>query len=66
MIVLHKLTHEREAFHLNPDLILTVEPRPDTVIALTTGTKLTVAESPDEVAGAVRAYRVSVLAEALH
>lgn len=65
MIVLHKLSHEREAFHLNPDLILTVEPRPDTVISLTTHTKFVVSETPDEVAEAVRRYRVGVFAEAL-
>lgn len=65
MIVLHKLSHEREAFHLNPDLILTIEPRPDTVISLTTHTKFVVSETPEEVAAAVRRYRVSIFAEAL-
>ena len=50
MIALHRLGHRDEPFLLNPDLIATVEAHPDTVITLTTGTKLIVAEAPDEVA----------------
>lgn len=61
MIVLHRLAHEAEPFHLNPDLILTVEATPDTVIALTTGARIVVAESPERVAEAVRVWRSSVL-----
>ncbi|HXA54426.1 MAG TPA: flagellar FlbD family protein, partial [Solirubrobacteraceae bacterium] len=38
---------------------------PDTVVTLATTAKVVVAESPDEVADAVRAWRVDVLSEAM-
>ena len=66
MISLHRLGHQAEEFHLNPDLIVTVEANPDTVITLTTGTKVVVAESPDRVVAEIRAYRVDVLSGALN
>ncbi len=65
MIVLHRLGHDAEPFHLNPDLILTVEATPDTVITLTSGVKIVVGETPDEVAGEVHAWRAEILREAL-
>ena len=61
MIRLHKLGHSPQPFHLNPDLVLTVEAHPDTVVTLTTGTRYLVTESPAEVADAVRTWRASVL-----
>jgi flagellar protein FlbD len=61
MIRLHKLGHSPQPFHLNPDLVLTVEANPDTVVTLTTGTRYLVMESPAEVADAVRSWRASVL-----
>jgi flagellar protein FlbD len=61
MIRLHKLGRTPQPFHLNPDLVLTVEAHPDTVVTLTTGSRLVVTESPEEVADAVRAWRASVL-----
>ena len=61
MIRLHKLGRDPQPFHLNPDLILTVEAHPDTVVTLTTGSRLVVTETPDEVAQAVRTWRASVL-----
>lgn len=64
MIRLRRLGGSEE-FDLNPDLILTVESTPDTVVTLTTGTKLVVAESPDSVTAAVREWRVGVLERAL-
>jgi flagellar protein FlbD len=36
-------------YFLNPDMILTLEATPDTVITLTTGEKLMVRESPQEI-----------------
>lgn len=66
MITLHKLSHGHEPLLLNPDLIQVVESRPDTHVVLTTGTHLTVSESPEEVMDAVREYRVRILSEALH
>jgi flagellar protein FlbD len=45
-----KLTHlDGEAFLLNAELIEYVEARPDTFITLTTGTRMVVRESMDEV-----------------
>ena len=66
MISLHRLGHQAEEFHLNPDLIVTVEANPDTVITLTTGTKVVVAESPQRVVEEIRGYRVDVLSGALN
>ena len=65
MITLHRLGHAAEPFHLNPDLIVTVEANPDTVVTLTTGTKIVVAEPPERVVGQIRDFRVDVLAGAL-
>jgi uncharacterized protein YlzI (FlbEa/FlbD family) len=64
MIRLRRLGGSEE-FDLNPDLVLTVESTPDTVVTQTTGTKLVVDESPDAVTAAVREWRVGVLERAL-
>ncbi len=61
MIRLHKLGRTPQPFHLNPDLVLTVEANPDTVVTLTTGSRLVVTETPEEVTDAVRSWRASVL-----
>ena len=60
MIQLHRLGRDVAPFHLNPDLIMTVEANPDTVVHLTTGTNLVVCERPDEVVAAVRGWRRSL------
>jgi uncharacterized protein YlzI (FlbEa/FlbD family) len=65
MITLNRLGHSDEPFQLNPDMIVTVESTPDTVIALATGAKVVVAETPEEVAAAVYAYRAEVMGAAL-
>jgi flagellar protein FlbD len=65
MIALHRLGHSEESFHLNPDLIVTVEGHPDTVVTLTTGTRLLVTETPEDVAALVRDWRTSVLSGAV-
>lgn len=65
MILVHKLGHDSERFYLAPDLIVTVEANPDTVITLTTGAKVLVVESPQEIVELVRASRVGVLVDAL-
>ncbi len=65
MIVLHRLGHTLEPFHLNPDLIVTVEAHPDTVVTLATGAKVVVDETPERVADEVSAYRERILANAL-
>jgi flagellar protein FlbD len=61
MIRLHRLGHPDEPFHLNPDLISLVEAHPDTVVTLTTGSRLVVAEAPDTVVDLIRAWRGSIL-----
>lgn len=66
MIRLHRLGHQAEEFHLNPDLIVTVEANPDTVVTLTTGTKIVVAETPERVTDEIRRYRVEVLSGAIN
>ena len=65
MIRLHRLGSSYEPFHVNPDLIATIDGHPDAVVTLTNGTKIVVAESSDEVVAAVRRWRIDVMAEAL-
>lgn len=65
MITLHKLGHGTECFSLNPDLIVSIESTPDTVITLATTSKVLVAERPEEIAEAVRSWRAAVIASAL-
>jgi flagellar protein FlbD len=64
MITLNRLGHSDEPFQLNVDMIVTIESTPDTVITLATGAKVVVAETPEQVAQAVRDYRVDVMSEA--
>ena len=54
MIELTKLNGKE--FSVNPDLIEIVESTPDTVITLTTGRKLIVKESRQEVKNLVKSY----------
>ena len=61
MIELHRLGRDRTPFHLNPDLVVTIEAHPDTVVHLTTGANLVVTETPDEVVGLVRSWRRSLV-----
>jgi flagellar protein FlbD len=65
MVEVSRLGAHGDPVWLNPDLIATMEAHPDTVIVLTTGTKVVVAESVDEVIARVRAWRVSVARGAL-
>ena len=64
MIRLHRLGHPDEVFHLNPDLIISIESTPDTVVSLTTHSKLIVSERPDEVVALVREWRAGILEQA--
>ena len=61
MITLHRLGHAVDTFQINPDAITTIEATPDTVITLANNHKIVVAESPDEVAKAIRVWRASIL-----
>jgi uncharacterized protein YlzI (FlbEa/FlbD family) len=64
VIRLHRLGKPEETFFLNPDLVLAVESTPDTLLTLTTHTKLLVAESPEQVVEAIREWRSSILSHA--
>jgi flagellar protein FlbD len=65
MIELHKLSTHREPFQLNCDLIERVDASPDCHVTLTTGQRIPVCESVDEVIAKIRAWRVDILARAL-
>jgi flagellar protein FlbD len=64
VIVLHRLGHQAEPFYLSPEMIVTVEANPDTVVTLTTGAKIIVNESPEVVVQRIRRARVEVLVDA--
>lgn len=59
MIHLHRL--DGTAFVLNADLIVTIERTPDTMLVLTTGSRLVVKEAVAEVVEKVIAYRQRLL-----
>jgi flagellar protein FlbD len=59
MLALTRLNGHR--FFVNGDLIKYSEAAPDTVLALVTGEKLVVTESPEEVMRAMLDYRAQVL-----
>ncbi|MBX5442836.1 MAG: flagellar FlbD family protein [Solirubrobacteraceae bacterium] len=65
MIILHRLNHDEEPFHLNPDLIAVIESSPDTMLHLTTGVKLAVSESVNEVVAKVLDWRTQIAYRAL-
>ena len=64
MIRLHRLSARAEVFYLNPDLILSIESTPDTVLTLTTHQKVLVSDSAEVVVAAVQTWRASILANA--
>ncbi len=55
MIQVTRINHVR--FFLNPDLIEFIDTTPDTVITTVKGTKMIVAESPEEVVERIVDYR---------
>lgn len=59
MIALTRLNHKEVL--LNSDLIETIETTPDTVITLTTGQKLMVLESSEEVVDRIVTFRRMIL-----
>ena len=59
MIRLTRLNHE--PFYLNPDLIQEMESTPDTVLTLSSGTRIVVRELPERVIDAVIVYRRRIL-----
>jgi flagellar protein FlbD len=65
MIPLHRLGNGAEKFILNPDLVVTVEATPDTVLTLRDGHKIVVAEAPEQVVRLVRAWRTRIMKDAM-
>ena len=65
MIELHRLGQGQAPFQLNPDLVLSIEAVPDTTIVLTTGNRVVVTESVEQVVQEIRSWRVGVLADSL-
>lgn len=49
-----------DAVFVNSDLIEMVERMPDTVLLLVSGNRLTVQETPEQIAELIRRYRLSV------
>lgn len=60
MIKVSRLRAHEAELVVNAELIETVEPTPDTVITLTTGHKIIVQESVDEVVRLVVAYKRAI------
>jgi flagellar protein FlbD len=58
VIKLTRVNHQE--FFLNAELVLMMESTPDTIITLTTGQKLMVVESVDEVVSRIIGYKRSV------
>jgi len=48
---------------INPDLMESVEETPDTVVSLTTGRKIIIKESRQEVKNLVKSYRKDIFAD---
>lgn len=65
MIEFTKFGSRGEIVWLNPDLFVSIEAHPDTVIVLTNGAKVMVAQTPDEVVARIRAWRVEIMERAL-
>lgn len=63
MILLHRFGKDSEPFYLNPELIITVESRPDTIIHLITGQEVYVKEQPTEIVELVRHWRSSLFSD---
>jgi uncharacterized protein YlzI (FlbEa/FlbD family) len=64
VIRLHRLSARAESFYLNPDLIVSIDSTPDTVVTLTTHQKVLVADSAESVVTAIQQWRASILSTA--
>jgi flagellar protein FlbD len=65
VIRLHRLSARAEVLYLNPDLILSIESTPDTVLTLTTQQKMLISDTPETVVAAIHEWRASILATAM-
>jgi len=50
-------------FFLNPDMILSMEATPDTIVTLTTGEKLVVKDTPDQIIDRFVAFKRRIVTE---
>jgi uncharacterized protein YlzI (FlbEa/FlbD family) len=64
VIRLHRLSARAEVFYLNPDLIVSIDSTPDTVVSLNTHQKVLVSDSAETVVAAIQTWRASILASA--
>lgn len=60
MISLHHFGVDGEQFFLNPELIIKIESKPDTIVHLITGQELYVRENPRDIVELVREWRSSL------
>jgi uncharacterized protein YlzI (FlbEa/FlbD family) len=65
VIRLHRLSTRAEVFYLNPDLIVSLDSTPDTVVTLTTHQKVLVSDRVEDIVTAIRQWRSSILADAM-
>jgi flagellar protein FlbD len=65
VIRLHRLSARAEGFYLNPDLIVSIDSTPDTVVTLTSHVKVLVKDAPEDIVKAIHAWRASIIAQAL-
>jgi uncharacterized protein YlzI (FlbEa/FlbD family) len=65
VIRLHRLSARAEVFYLNPDLIVSIDSTPDTVLTLTTHQKVLISDTPEAVVAAIQAWRASILTAGL-
>jgi uncharacterized protein YlzI (FlbEa/FlbD family) len=63
VIAVHRISQPDHELYVNPDLIQVVEANPDTVLALMSGIRVVVIETPAEVARLVREWRVAILTD---
>ncbi|MGM0507864.1 MAG: flagellar FlbD family protein [Fusobacteriota bacterium] len=61
MIIVHRIGKSNEEIVINAELIETLEEKPDTIIKLTTGKKILVTESKEEIVDLVVKYKRSIL-----
>lgn len=59
MIKLTKLNNSE--FYLNPDLIKSIEEKPDTIIVMINADHMIVREKPEEIVDKIMAYRVQLM-----
>jgi uncharacterized protein YlzI (FlbEa/FlbD family) len=65
VIRLHRLSARAEVFYLNPDLIVSIDSTPDTVLTLTTHQKVLISDTPEAVVASIQAWRASILTAGL-